>query len=327
MQRRQFIKVIAGSAAAWPLATRAQQLAIPVIGVLHLGSARAAFPQMEYFRRGLAEGGYFEGQNAAIEYRWAEGQSDRLPELATDLVRRRVAVIASLGGTNSALAAKAATATIPIVFLTGGDPVQLGLVSSLNRPEANVTGITFIVEELGAKDLGVLHELVPDAKSVGFLFNPDNPAARRQIANLQGAARALGLDLRPVRATNASNLDEAFNTVVGHQTNALLIAADPQFGTNVDQIVALAVRHRIPTVYYQRKFTDAGGLMSYGTNANDAWRQVGIYVARILKGAKPADLPVMQSTKFELVINLKTAKALGLTVPPSLLVAADEVIE
>jgi putative ABC transport system substrate-binding protein len=325
MQRREFITLL-GGAAVWPLAARAQQSAMPVVGLLHFGSpSPLAYAQLEYFRRGLRESGYFEGQNVAIEYRWAEGQFDRLRELATDLVRRRVAVIAAMGGTNSALAAKAVTTAIPIVFLTGGDPVKVGLVSSLNRPEANVTGITFIVEELGAKDIELLHELVPDAKSVAFLVNPENPAAPRQVANLKEAARALGLDLQPVSAAN--NLNKAFATVAGHQIGALLIGADPYFGSHVAEIVALAARHRIPTVYYKRDFPDAGGLMSYGTSGNDAWRQVGIYIARILKGAKPSDLPVMQPTKYELVINLKTAKALGLTVPPSLLTRADEVIE
>jgi len=242
------------------------------------------------------------------------------------LARRRVAVIVA-AGTNSTLAAKAATSTIPIVFLTGGDPVREGLVSSLNRPEANVTGITFLVEELGAKDIEALHELLPDAKSVGFLVNPDNPAARRQIANLQKAAAVLGLDPQPVTVTHASDFDKAFNAVADRQIGALLVGADPLFAANVDQIVILAAHYRIPTVYYKRDYVDAGGLMSYGTSGDDAWRQVGIYIARILKGVKPGDLPVIQPTKFELVINLKTAKSLGLTVPPSLIARADEVIE
>jgi putative tryptophan/tyrosine transport system substrate-binding protein len=268
-----------------------------------------------------------EGQNIWIEYRSAEGQSDRLPELAADLVRRRVAVIVAVSGTNLASAAKAATATIPIIFLTGGDPVKLGLVGSLNRPEANITGITFLVEELGAKDVSLLHELIPDAKSVGFLVNPNNPAASQQIVNLQQAARTLGLGLQLAKASNPSDLDEAFSTVADRKIAALLVGADPLFGSNVDQVVELAARYRIPTVYYRREFVDAGGLMSYGTSASDAWRQVGNYVGRILKGAKPGDLPVMQSTKFELVINLKTAKAIGIEVPPNLSARADEIIE
>ena len=324
MKRREFITLLFGAATTWPLAARAQQWAMPVIGFLYLGSARE-YPQLSYFRQGLKEGGYSEGQNVTIEYRWAE-ESNRLLELATDLARRRVAVIVA-AGTNSTLAAKAATSTIPIVFLTGGDPVRQGLVSSLNRPEANVTGVTFIVEELGAKDIEALHELLPDAKSVGFLVNPDNPAARRQIANLQKAAAVLGLEVQPVTVTHASDFDKAFNAVADRQIGALLVGADPLFATNVDQIVTLAAHHRIPTVYYKRDYVDAGGLMSYGTSGNDAWRQVGIYIARILKGVKPGDLPVIQPTKFELVINLKTAKSLGLTVPPSLIARADEVIE
>jgi len=322
VRRREFISLLGGAVAAWPLAARAQQPAMPVIGFLHVGSRPR---ELSYFRQGLKEGGYSEGQNVKIEYRWAE-ESNRLLELATDLARRRVAVIVA-AGTNSTLAAKAATSTIPIVFLTGGDPVREGLVSSLNRPEANVTGVTFIVEELGAKDIEALHELLPDAKSVGFLVNPDNPAARRQIANLQKAAAVLGLEVQPVTVTHASDFDKAFNAVADRQIGALLVGADPLFATNVDQIVTLAAHHRIPTVYYKRDYVDAGGLMSYGTSGNDARRLVGIYIARILKGVKPGDLPVIQPTKFELVLNLKTAKTLGLTVPPSLIARADEVIE
>ena len=278
-------------------------------------------------RQGLKENGYLEGKNVAIEYRWAEGLSGRLRELATDLVRQKVDVIAALGGTNSVLAAKAATTTIPIVFMTGGDPVKLRVVNSLNRPEANVTGITNIFEDLGAKDIGLLHELIPDAKSVGFLVNADNPNASQQIKDLQEAARSLRLELQPFRAKNERQLQETFDTVAERALGAMLVGADPYFGSNVNQIVRLAADHRIPTVYYRREFADAGGLMSYGSSTSEAWRQVGVYIARILKGAKPGDLPVMQSTKFELVINLKTAKALGLEVPPQLLARADEVIE
>jgi putative ABC transport system substrate-binding protein len=322
MNRREFITLLS-SAAVWPLAARAQQAAMPVIGVLSLGHLSG----WSFLRQGLTESGYLENQNIRIEYRSAKGQSDRLLALAADLVSRHVAVIAAVSGTNSALAAKAATATIPIVFLTGGDPVKLGLVSSLNRPEANITGITFLVEELGAKDVSLLHELIPDAKSVGFLVNPNNPAASQQIVNLQQAARTLGLEVELAKASNLSDLDEAFSTVADRKIGALLVGADPLFGSNVDRIVELAARYRIPTVYYRREFVDAGGLMSYGTSASDAWRQVGNYVGRILKGAKPGDLPVMQSTKFELVINLKTAKAIGIEVPPNLSARADEVIE
>jgi putative tryptophan/tyrosine transport system substrate-binding protein len=314
MRRREFIAAL-GGAVAWPLATHGQQPAMPVIGFLYNGPP-GTFARLDSFRQGLRESGYFEGQNAAVEYRWADDQPDRLPELAADLVRRHVAVIAAVGGTNSVLAAKASTSTVPIVFLTGGDPVKLGLVRSLNRPEANVTGITFIVEELGAKELELLHELIPSANSVGMLVNPENRAAPQQIANAHKAARALGLDLLPVNVTNANDLNEAFDAATYHQTGALLVTADPFFGSHINQVVALATGHRIPTIYYRREFADAGGLASYGTSAADAARQVGIYTARILNGAKPGDLPVMQSTKFELVINLKTAKAIGLTVPP-----------
>ena len=326
IRRREFIVTLGSAALACPLTVGAQQPSMPVIGVLHIGSPQA-YPLLELLRQGLKESGYLEDRNVGIEYRWAEGRSDRLPELAFDLVRRHVTVIAAVSGTNGALAAKAATTTIPIVFLTGGDPVKLGLVSSLNRPEANVTGITFLVEELGAKDVSLLHELVPDAKSVGFLVNPNNPASSQQIVNLQQAARTLGLDLQLAKASNPSDLDKAFSAVADRKIGALLVGADPLFGSNINPIVALATRYRIPTVYYKREFVDAGGLMSYGTSTSDAWQQVGRYIGRILKGAKPGDLPVMQSTKFELVINLKTAKAIGIEVPPNLSARADEVIE
>jgi putative ABC transport system substrate-binding protein len=324
MRRRRFIQGIAAST-AWPLAARAQQTAMPVIGLLHIGSP-GAYPQLEFLRQGLRENGFVEGQNVAIDYRWAEGQSNRLPELAADLVRGHASVIAAVSGTNAALAAKTATSAIPIVFLTGGDPVKLGLVGSLNRPEANVTGVSFIVEDLGAKEVGLLHELVPGSKNVGFQVNPDNPNAPQQIENLQEAARLLGLGFEALKAKNANVLEETLNSLAGRPMGAMLVAAD-QFGTNVDPIVAFVARHKIPTVYYRREFVDAGGLMSYGTSASDAWHQVGVYVARILKGAKPADLPVMRSTKFELVINLKTAKTLGLEIPAQLLARADDVIE
>jgi putative ABC transport system substrate-binding protein len=325
MKRRTFIAALGGTV-AWPMVARGQQSAMPVIGFLHNGPP-GAFARLDSFRQGLVESGYFEGQNITIEYRWAEDHLDRLPELAADLVRRRVAVIASVGGTNSVLAAKASTSTVPIVFLTGGDPVKQGLVRSLNRPEENVTGISFIVEELGAKELELLHELIPGANSIGMLVNSENRAASQQIANAQTAAQVLGVNLEPVNIATANDLSEAFDAAANHQTDALLVAADPYFGSHINQVVALATGHKIPTIYYRREFAVAGGLASYGTSAADAARQVGIYTARILNGAKPGDLPVMQSTKFELVINLKTAKALGLTVPPSLLARADEVIE
>jgi putative ABC transport system substrate-binding protein len=327
MDRREFITILGGTAAAWPLTARAQQQPTPVVGFMHLGSSEAFSTHVGFLRQGLKENGYLEGKNVAIEYRWAEDQSGRLRELATDLVRQKVDVIAALGGTNSVLAAKAATTTIPIVFLTGGDPVKLRLVNSLNRPEANVTGITNIFEDLGAKDIALLHELIPGAKSVGFLVNADNPNASQQIKDLQEAAQSLRLELQPYKAKNGRELQEAFDAVSERALGAMLVGADPYFGSNVNQIVRLAADHRIPTVYYRREFADAGGLMSYGSSTSEAWRQVGVYIARILKGAKPGDLPVMLSTKFELVINLKTAKALGLEVPPQLLARADEVIE
>jgi len=326
MRRREFITVL-GGVAAWPLAARAQQQPTTVVGFMHPGSPEAFSTHLGFLRQGLKENGYLEGKNVAIEHRWAEDQSGHLPELAADLVRRKVDVIAALGGTNSVLAAKAATRTIPIVFMTGGDPVKLRVVNSLNRPEANVTGITNIFEDLGAKDIGLLHELIPGAKSVGFLINADNPNASQQTKDLQEAARLLRLELQPFRAKNERELQEAFDTVAERALGAMLVGADPYFGGNVNQIVRLAADHRIPTVYYRREFADAGGLMSYGSSTSEAWRQVGVYIARILKGAKPGDLPVMQSTKFELVINLKTAKALGLEIPPQLLARADEVIE
>ena len=326
MRRREFITVL-GGVAAWPLAARAQQQPTPVVGFMHPGSPEAFSTHLGFLRQGLKENGYLEGKNVAIEHRWAEDQSGHLPELAADLVRQKVDVIAALGGTNSVLAAKAATRTIPIVFMTGGDPVKLRVVNSLNRPEANVTGITNIFEDLGAKDIGLLHELIPGAKSVGFLINADNPNASQQTKDLQEAARLLRLELQPFRAKNERELQEAFDTVAERALGAMLVGADPYFGGNVNQIVRLAADHRIPTVYYRREFADAGGLMSYGSSTSEAWRQVGVYIARILKGAKPGDLPVMQSTKFELVINLKTAKALGLEIPPQLLARADEVIE
>jgi putative tryptophan/tyrosine transport system substrate-binding protein len=326
-RRREFITLIGSAAAAWPVAAHAQQPAMPVVGFLHPGSSEAFSTHLGFLRQGLKDNGYLEDKNVAIEYRWAEDRPGRLRELATDLVRQKVDVIAALGGTNSVLAAKASTTTIPIVFLTGGDPVKLRLVNSLNRPEANVTGITNIFEDLGAKDIGLLHELIPDAKSVGFLVNADNPNASQQIKDLQEAARSLRLEIQPFRAKNERELQEAFDNVAKRALGAMLVGADPYFGSNVNQIVRFAADHRIPTVYYRREFTNAGGLMSYGTSTSEAWRQVGVYIARILKGAKPGDLPVLQSTKFELVINLSTARALGLTIPPGLLSIADEVIE
>jgi putative ABC transport system substrate-binding protein len=327
MRRRDFIWAI-GSAAAWPLTARAQQPAIPVIGFLSSGSAVAYTPQLAGFRRGLDEVGYAEGRNVAIEFRWADGRYDRLPGLAADLVRRHVAVIAAVGGSASGMAAKGATATIPIVFTSGGDPVRVGLVASLNRPDGNVTGVSLLTFALTAKRLEVLHELVPKATIIAMLVNPTNPNAEPDIKEVEAAARTIGLQLIVVRASNQSDLDAAFTTMSQRRVDALLVAADPLFDNNArDQVIALASRYSLPAIYDWRDVTAAGGFASYGSNLTDAYRLAGTYTGRILKGEKPGNLPVVQPTKLELAINLKTAKALGLEVPPTLLARADEVIE
>jgi ABC-type uncharacterized transport system substrate-binding protein len=327
MQRRDFITLLGGAAAAWPIVARGQQSATPVIGFLNGQSAQAFALAVAAFRRGLNEAGYVEGQNIAIEYRWAEGRLDRLPPLAADLVRRQVAVIAATGGNNSALAAMQTTSTIPIVFTSSDNPIERGLVASINRPGGNVTGVSWFNAELGPKRVGLLHELVPNATIVALLINPNNPESVRQPAELQHAARNIGLQLVVLTATSAGDIDAAFTAMVQNRVGGLLLGSDPFFLNRREQIIGLAAQHAIPTIYSGREAAGAGGLMSYGNSLADAYRRAGIQTGRILKGAKPSELPVDQATKFELHINLKTAKALGLEVPPTLLARADEVIE
>jgi putative tryptophan/tyrosine transport system substrate-binding protein len=312
--------------AAWPRAAHAQQPAMPVIGFLHAASPEAYAPMMTAFRQGLKEAGYVEGHNVAIEHRWAEGHYDRLPALAADLVRRQVAEIVT-GGTPAALAAKAASSTIPIVINVGIDPAQIGLVASFNRPGGNVTGLALLTVELAAKQLEVLHELLRTSAAVAMLVNPNNPLTEPETKGMRDAARSLGLQLHILNASTEGEIDAAFGKLIELRAGALVVSGDPFFNSRGDQIVALAARHALPAIYEWREFATAGGLMSYGTDLADAYRQVGIYAGKVLKGAKPADLPVQRVARVEFVINLKTAKTLGLTFPITLLGRADEVIE
>jgi putative ABC transport system substrate-binding protein len=324
MKRRHFITLL-GGAAAWPLAARAQQPALPVVAFLRPASADASAREVAAFRKGLGETGYIEGQNVAVEYNWLE-QYDRVPTLVADLVRRRVNVIATDSDVSST-AAKAATATIPIVFGAGQDPVKLGLVASLVRPGGNATGIYFFSQELVAKRLGLLHDLVPKAFRVAVLVNPGNPSAAATLREVQEAARTTGLQIQVLNAATVEEIDAAFDTLARERSDALFVAPDAFFGRRSVQLVTLAARDKIPASYSQRNTAAAGGLMSYGTDFADTWRQIGVYTGSILRGATPADLPVVQSTRFDFVINLQTARLLGLTVPSNLLAIADEVIE
>ncbi len=324
MKRREFIALLAGAAAAWPLGARAQQPVMALVGLL--SSAQLDDRQIGAIRQGLKDAGYIEGRNVAIKYRSADARFDRLPALAADLVADPVAAIIALAPP-AAVAAKAATATIPIIFATGADPVGLGLVSSFNRPGGNATGVTFVVNTLGAKRLELLRELVPSASVIGLLINPGNPTSDSQTRDVQAAARAIGVEPLILNVGSERNIDAAFASAVQQRVNAVIVGADSFFVSRSDQLVGLAARHAMPAVYFLREFADIGGLVSYGPSQTDAYRLAGGYAARILKGEKPADLPVVQSVKFELVVNLKTAKALGLTVPDNLLARADEVIE
>jgi putative ABC transport system substrate-binding protein len=327
MRRRDFIKVAGGSAVAWPFAARAQQPTMPSIGFLSSLSASDAQRITAAFDKGLSETGYVEGRNVAVKYHFAEGQYGRLPDMAADLVRRQVSVITAISGTPAGLAAKAATATIPVVFAMGSDPVTSGLVTSLSRPERNVTGATFFTAPLATKRLEIIRQLMPKATTIGVLVNPVNPPSALEGTSVPGAARTAGLSAKVLHASNASQIGDAFNAFARQGIDALYISADPMFLNQRSQLVALAARHAVVTIYADREITEAGGLVSYGASRSEAYRQAGLYVGRILKGEKPGDLPVVLPTKFELVINLRTAKALGADIPPTILALADDVIE
>ena len=327
MKRREFIGLISSVAATWPLAVRAQQPAMPVIGFMSARSPDDSMHLVAAFRQGLSEAGFVEGQNAAIEYRWGLGQYDRMPALAADLVNRRVAVLVGVGGDISARAAKQATSTSPIIFGTGSDPIKAGYVESLSRPGGNATGYSLLTNQMEPKRLNMLHDLVPGTAVIGVLLNPNFPPAARQLQDLEEAARTIDQRLFVSKASNDVELNAAFTSLIQQRVGALLVAADPYFDTRRDQIIAFANQNRLPAIYQFREYAVAGGLISYGPSITDLYRQSGIYAGRILKGAKPADLPVVQPTKFDFVINLKTAKAIGFTVPQGLVNAADEVIE
>jgi putative ABC transport system substrate-binding protein len=327
MRRRAFITLLGGAAAAWPLVARAQQSNLPVVGFLHSGSPQGRALRIAAFRQGLAESGYVEGQNVTIEYRWAEERYDRLPALAADLVQRHVAVIATPLTIAAALAAKAATNTVPIVFAVADDPVKLGLVTSLNRPGGNATGLNYFAAALGPKRLGLLHEALPQASLLAVLRDPKNPAADSAGAELRAAAASIGQTIEIFDAKNSEEITAAFTELVQHKAGGLVVMPDTLFTTRMIQIVSLATRHAIPAMFQSREWAEVGGLMSYGADVSETYRQVGVYAGRILHGAKPAELPVEQSIKFEFVINLQTAKIFGLQIPPTLSARADEVIE
>ena len=327
MRRREFITLVGGAAAAWPLVARAQQPAMPVIGFLSGTSSKGYAPYLAAFREGLREGGFVEGQNVTIEYRWADDHYERLPELAADLVTRRVALIAAAGGSPAALAAKSATTTIPIVFQIGVDPVKAGLVSSLNQPGGNITGFANLALEVGPKRLELLHRLVPNATNIAVLVNPARSNVEAETRDMQSAANKLGLQLNVLYASTERDFDKVFATSVQLRAGGVVISGDPFFNTRSEELAAMAIHYMVPAIYQFHEFAAAGGLVSYGSSIKNTHREAGIYTARILKGEKPADLPVQEPSKVELIINLKTAKTLGLEIPPSILTSADEVIE